>query len=164
MGAKDRIRIRELDAAAIDEALAWRMEVLDTVFAADEPWPHEELREANAAFLEEHLGSDLVYGIASIDGEDIGSGALCIQPELPSPDNPRGLAAYVMNIYTRKSHRGIGVGHAMVTWLISKAEELGIEKIYLETTDEGYPLYEGLGFIPMESMMKLDGSRTARGE
>lgn len=161
MSASDRsnaqVEMRQLSRADIDEALQWRMEVLGDVFAEDEPWPHSTMRETNAAFLEKHLGSDLIYGIASIDGEDVGCGAICMQSELPSPDNPSATSAYLMNIYTRAPFRGHGVGHGVVSWLVAKARELGAGKIYLEATDAGHPVYESLGFHTMEGMMKLAG-------
>lgn len=157
----ESVEMRELGKRDLDEALDWRMEVLGDVFAEDEPWPHESVREANEAFLERHLSDGLVYGIASIDGEEVGCGAFCIQSELPSPDNPSATSAYLMNIYTREAFRGQGVGHAIVAWLVAKARERGAGKIYLEATEAGCPVYEGLGFRAMDGMMKLAASDEA---
>lgn len=151
------IEMRQLGRADLEEALAWRMEVLQDVFAEEEPWPHMAMREANAAFFERHLGDGLIYGIASMNGEDVGCGAICIQPELPSPDNPSATSAYLMNIYTREPFRGQGVGHSIVAWLVARARECGAGKIYLEATEAGSPVYEGLGFRAMDGMMKLEG-------
>lgn len=150
------IGIRLLSGGDIEEALSWRMEVLENVFAADGDWPRDALHEANEEYLNRHLGDDLIYGIAEMDGLDVGCGALCLQNELPSPDNPSGKSAYLMNIYTRKPARGHNVGHSIVTWLIERAKEAGADKIYLEATDAGLPLYECLGFRLMNGMMKLE--------
>lgn len=151
------IEVRQLGPTDLEEALAWRMEVLEDVFAEDEPWPHQAMREANAAFLEGHLGDSLIYGIASMDGVDVGCGALCMQEELPSPDNPSARCAYLMNIYTREPFRGHGIGHKVVAWLVARARERGADKIYLEATEAGCPVYERLGFRMMDGMMKLQG-------
>lgn len=159
--SKSKISFRQLESTQLDEALAWRMEVLSDVFAVDEPWSHADMRETNSAFLEKRLGEDLVYVIASVDGEEAGCGAICIQPELPSPDNPSGSSAYLMNIYTRPTFRGKGIGHAVVAWLVDNARERGAGKIYLETTEAGFPVYEGLGFRAMDGMMKLEGHHEA---
>lgn len=148
--------IRQLDADDVEEALTWRMEVLEDVFAQDGPWLRDEMRAENEKYLQRRLGSELVYCIAAIDGEDVGCGAFCLQDELPSPDNPSAKSAYLMNIYTRASARGRGIGHAVVSWLIEQAKESGAGKIYLEATAVGCPLYESLGFAPMDGMMKLD--------
>lgn len=147
--------LRELTRLDLSEALAWRREVLNCVFADDGPWDHESIAHKNEAFLEHHLGKDLVFCIASLDGEDVGCGALCLQPELPSPDNPSGLDAYLMNVYARDGFRGRGVGHSIVTRLVEKARALGAGKVYLEATEDGRPVYESLGFCPMEGVMKM---------
>ena len=75
--------------------------------------------------------------------------------EMPSPDNPCGKCAYLMNIYTRPQFRRKGVGEAVVRWLAGQALQLGISKIYLESSEAGLGLYKRLGFVPMQNMMKL---------
>lgn len=153
--SETRIALRELDRSCIDELLAWRMEVLDTVFADDGPWDRDALREENRRYYEQSVGIDHVAVVASVDGEDAGCGALCLQKEMPSPDNPSGLCAYLMNVYTRPAFRHQGVGAAVVAWLVDQAQALGAGKIYLEATAAGAPLYADAGFRPMEGMMKL---------
>lgn len=158
--SETRIALRELDRSRIDELLAWRMEVLDAVFADDGPWDRDALREENLRYYERSVGIDHVAVVASVDGEDAGCGALCLQKEMPSPDNPSGRCAYLMNVYTRPAFRHRGVGAAVVSWLVAWARERGVGKVYLEATEAGAPLYRQLGFRPMEGMMKL-GARPA---
>ena len=154
--ATDDVVLRWLESEDFEEALDWRMEVLGVVFEEAEPWNHAALRKANGRFIGKHLGSDLVHCIASYAGEDAGCGAICFQDELPSPDNREGWNAYLMNIYTRPAFRGHGIGRAVVAELIARARERGAGKIYLETTAMGAALYEGLGFVYMEGMMRLE--------
>lgn len=149
------VEVRELEHADLEEALAWRMEVLDCVFAEDEPWDEEAQREVNRRYYEHALGRTHCAFIASVNGEDAGCGALCLQEEMPSPDNPSGRNAYLMNVYTRPAFRGHGVGEAVVSRLIAAARKAGAGKIYLEATAMGEPLYTSLGFVPIEGMMKL---------
>lgn len=149
------VAVRELAPADLEEALAWRMEVLGCVFAEDEPWDAEAQRTANQRYYEHTLGRTHRAFIASVNGEDAGCGALCLQEEMPSPDNPSGKNAYLMNVYTRPAFRSHGVGEAVVSRLIVAAREVGAGKIYLEATAMGEPLYASLGFVPIEGMMKL---------
>lgn len=153
---RSQVSLRALGAEDIEEALAWRMEVLSDVFAEDAPWDFEALREENRRFLERHLGTELVCCIASVDGIDAGCGAFCLQEELPSPDNPSARCAYLMNIYTRKRFRGHGVGRHVVAWLMEAAHDLGCGKVYLEATEAGRPLYASMGFKTLDGMMKLE--------
>ena len=64
-----------------------------------------------------------------------------------------------MNIYVRASYRGNGTGREIVAWLIRRAKERGITKIYLETTAAGRRLYQGLGFADMADYMILKGGK-----
>ena len=75
---------------------------------------------------------------------------------MPSPDNPSGGCAYLMNIYTRPELRGHGAGRGIVEWLIAQARQRGITKIFLETSVSGRPLYEEMGFSTMNGYMQLD--------
>ena len=152
---RKRLSVRELGPNDLDELISWRMEVLDTVFAEDKPWDAEALREANLGYYREHIGKDHFACIISVDGKDAGCGAICIQDEMPSPDNPTGKNAYLMNIYTREEFRHKGVGEAVVAWLIDRARAEGADKIYLESTDMAKSLYSKIGFAPMHGMMKL---------
>lgn len=149
------VNVRLIDRDNLDYLLRWRMESMDTVFEDQRPYDDRALRAANQDFYEKNLGTSHFACIASLDGHDVGCGALCLQEELPSPDNPSGRSAYVMNIYTRPSARGNGVASAMVRSLIGIARSHGADKIYLEATEDGEPLYDGLGFEAMEGMMKL---------
>ena len=76
--------------------------------------------------------------------------------EMPSPDNPSGRCAYLMNIYTREQYRGRGVGAATVRYLIGQARQRRITKIYLESSEDGLALYRSLGFVPMKDYLHLE--------
>lgn len=134
----DGIRIREVGSTDIEHLLDLRMEVLAAVFA-DDSWDAGQLRAENRIYYESHLGMDHVACIATIEGIEAGCGAICLQSEMPSPDNPSGKCAYLMNVYTRPAFRHRGVGKAAVTWLIGQAHERGAGKICLEATEAGHP-------------------------
>ena len=74
---------------------------------------------------------------------------------MPSPDNPNGGCAYLMNIYTRPAFRGRGVAKETCRWLIAEAQARGYRKVFLETSESGRALYASLGFTDMEDYMKL---------
>lgn len=88
---------------------------------------------------------------------ECGCGSVCFSEELPSPDNPTGLCAYLMNIYVRKPFRNNGIAHQIVGHLVGMAKERGCGKIYLETTADGKSLYVTSGFREMPDMMKYYG-------
>lgn len=144
------IELKEIKA--IPTLIRWREEVIRNVFSQE---PDARLLVANRQYYERHIpdGNHLAF-VATVDGEDAGCGAICLSEELPSPDNPSGRCAYLMNIYVRESFRNQGVAHAIVSQLIEESKRFGCDKIYLETTADGKPVYASLGFKDMPDMMK----------
>ena len=133
--------------------MEWRAEVIRTVFGCD---LRPELLEANREYYGSHIadGSHVAF-VAESDGEECGCGGVCFSEELPSPDNPTGTCAYLMNIYVREAFRNKGIAHCIVRHLVDEARKRGCGKIYLETTADGKPVYSSLGFADMPDMMKL---------
>lgn len=136
--------------------MKWRQEVLRHVFGEE---PSASLLEENRSYYSKHIENDshLAF-VASWDGEDAGCGAVCFSEELPSPDNPTGKCAYLMNIYVREAFRKHGIAHSIVSRLVEEALKRDCGKIYLETTEDGRPVYESLGFRDLPDMMKLKKS------
>jgi len=150
------IQIQEADRKDLEKLVTWRMEVLHEVFPASEYSFPEDLEAENRAYYKEALPAGRhIACFADIDGETVGCGGLCLHQEMPSPDNPTGQCAYLMNIYCRSAYRNQGVGKAIVQWLIDQAKERQITKIYLETSEDGRKLYKKLGFSDMKDMMIL---------
>lgn len=145
------IEIKQIES--LPELMSWRREVIENVFGEA---PSDLLMETNEGYYRRHLaeGSHLAF-VAYDDGEGTGCGSICLTEELPSPDNPSGKCAYLMNIYVRDKFREKGVGHSIVKRLLAEAKVRGCGKIYLETTSMGRSLYESLGFQDLPDMMKF---------
>ncbi len=150
------IRIERLGLDRLDTLLKWRMEVLRDVFSLPAEKDMTELYEENETYYRREIPSGgHIACLASIGEEEIGTGGICLHEEMPSPDNPTGKCAYLMNIYVRDAWRGHGVGKRMVRTLVGLALEQGISKIYLETSECGRKLYETVGFSEMPDMLQL---------
>jgi ribosomal protein S18 acetylase RimI-like enzyme len=143
--------------ADLEDLMTWREEVLREVFSIPESEPMDELLAANRAYYRAALadGSHIAC-FARIGSEIVGCGGACLQREMPSPDNPDGICAYLVNIYTRPQFRGLGVGRETVCWLIDRAKSAGAGKIYLEASENGRALYSKIGFSDMDGYMKLE--------
>lgn len=150
------ITVRQATLQDLDILMEWRMEVLHEVFAIPKGQGLTELEAANRRYYEAMLESGgHIACFACLDQETIGCGGICIYQEMPSPDNPTGQCAYLMNIYTRPQFRGQGAGEMTVRWLTGQAAQRGITKIYLETSEAGRGLYQKIGFAPMMGYLKL---------
>ena len=145
----------------IPEAMRWRKEVIEAVFGVT---PSASLLEANLAYYKSHVPDGRHVAVkASLDGVDVGCGAVCFQDELPSPDNPDGKCGYIMNIYVKPQFRKRGIAHHIVVHLVDLCKRRGCCKIYLETTDVAASLYRSLGFVPLDSMMHIPIDATRQG-
>ena len=81
----------------IPALIRWREEVIGHVFGQK---PDKRLIMANRQYYEEHIADGThIALVAEYDGVECGCGAVCFTDELPSPDNPSGKCAYLMNIY-----------------------------------------------------------------
>lgn len=143
----------------------WRREVVGEVFGITPDTDTAELMAANERFYRKHIadGSHIAL-VASVDGNEAGCGAVCIQEELPSPDNPTGICAYLMNIYVRPPFRKQGVATAIVKRLAAIASARKAGKIYLETTVMARKMYASAGFSEMDGMMILTRKPAAASE
>jgi len=151
-----QIVVNRADVDELDELMAWRMEVLREVFFDSSANAVEQLEKANRQYYSSALRDGThIACFARKDDEIVGCGGVCLHTEMPSPDNASGRCAYLMNIYTRPRNRGRGVGGAVVDWLVGEARSRGAEKIYLEATAAGRPLYESAGFTDMRGYMQL---------
>ncbi|MDE5870296.1 MAG: GNAT family N-acetyltransferase [Muribaculaceae bacterium] len=136
----------------IQTLIDWRAEVIRNVFGEDADLT---LLEANRQYYLRHIPDEThIAFVASYRGNECGCGAICLSEELPSPDNPSGRCAYLMNIYVREAFRNHGIAHKIVSRLVAEAKERECGKIYLETTADGKPVYSSLGFRDMADMMK----------
>ena len=141
----------------MEKLMKWRMEVLHHVFSLPDDLDTTQLEAENCRYYRQQIArGGHIACFAQIDGVTVGCGGVCLYEEMPSPDNANGKCAYLMNIYCRESYRHQGVGHALVRWLVKQVQDSGVQKIYLETTDSGRPLYRSLGFKDMEGMMHLE--------
>ncbi len=144
--------VKLIEVIDIDELMRWREEVIEHVFGGK---ADDDLLRANSQYYERHIADQTHRAfVAKCDGRECGCGAVCFSDELPSPDNPSGKCAYLMNIYVRKLYRNKGIAHGIVSHLIEVAKRRGCGKIYLETTEDGKPVYNSLGFRNMPDMMK----------
>ncbi|MGI6204383.1 MAG: GNAT family N-acetyltransferase [Anaerovoracaceae bacterium] len=141
----------------IDLLMQWRLTVLRDVFELPEDEDMTDLARENRDYYEREIpAGGHVALFAKAQGRIVGCGAICLYREMPSPDNPDGQCAYIMNVYTVPDWRGRGVGTAVVAGLLRETKSRGIKKVYLETSIQGQPLYEKFGFREMEHYLMLE--------
>lgn len=68
---------------------------------------------------------------------------------------PSGKTAYIGNMYTIPAFRKRGLASCLLKLIIEEAKNLGCERILLNATDIGRPLYEKHGFDSSPTAMAL---------
>lgn len=130
-----------------------RMEFVTSI--RDIPNP-EQFRHATKQYLIEHIhdGSLIAY-IGTDEGKIVSSCILCIYTTLPIPSALNGKCGLLLNVYTREPYRRQGLAKTLLGKLIDEARGRGVSKVTLAYTDDGYPLYESLGFVKCDRDMEL---------
>lgn len=136
----------------IPTLMHWRKEVLENLSGVS---PSKTLLVLNRQYYMKHIDDGTHIAIvAEADGTDAGCGAICLSEGLPSPDNPSGKCAQLINIYVRNEFRRRGIGHTIVRWLVEKALQSGCGNIYIESTETTYLFFREAGFIESHGYMK----------
>jgi len=85
-----------------------------------------------------------------------GAGIIVRHMLLPNTTNPRGCGeAFVVHVYTEPEYRRRGFAKILLQTIIDWCRENKIERITLQSTQEGQSLYKGLGFVATKEM-RLD--------
>jgi len=99
------------------------------------------------AYIEDHLPSGAFrVWVAERGGTVVAAIGLVIHSVPPSPHNPDGREAYIMNLFTRPEVRRRGIARRLMRHVLDVVQSEGTYKVRLYATPDGRPLYESLGF------------------
>ncbi len=93
--------------------------------------------------------------ILAVDEKAIGCATLSYLCVMPTYSHPTGKRAHLMNVYTNKDYRRMGIAETMVKMLINEARKRGVTEISLDATEAGKPLYKKLGFSESDECMTI---------
>ena len=80
--------------------------------------------------------------------EEIAACAFLLVVEKPmSPAFITGRTGTVLNVYTKPQYRHKGYAKGIMNKLLSDAEEKNISVVELKSTEDGYSLYQSVGFV-----------------
>ncbi len=109
-----------------------------------------------ADYLRRHIKDDSLISFIAVDnGLIVSSCILSIYETLPVPSCPSGKTGLLLNVYTLEAYKRQKLAYKLLLMLIEEAKRIGVEKIQLTNTEEGYPLYKKLGFTELAHQMCL---------
>lgn len=133
--------------AALDALVSIRLAYL--AMDAGKPLPpdvEQRVRTALPAYFIAHVGRDLFPFVAQ-DGDAFVASAFLQVIEKPSnPHFLKGRIGEVLNVCTLEPYRHKGLASAVMQALLAKAKALDLDYVYLDSTPQGKPLYQSLGF------------------
>ena len=105
------------------------------------------MRETLPDYYSRHLNEDLYVYIARMDDGEIVACALLLIVEKPaSPADITGKTGTVLNVYTKPEYRHKGYAKKLMKMMLEDAAKEHLSVVELKSTDEGYRLYQSLGF------------------
>ena len=134
--------------ADLPEIVALRLAFLEEDSGGLAPAERQSLSNVLPAYFRRHLGRDLtVYG-AWEDGTMV-STAYLLAEELPAnPRYPTGRRGSILNVYTVPAHRRRGLAAHLVNMAVDGGRALGLDRLELQATAQGAPVYRAAGFTP----------------
>jgi GNAT superfamily N-acetyltransferase len=141
------VRLEQAAAVDIPELIELRLAYLTDDFGALSDAERESLPQEIRPYLEWHMGRDLrVFVARTSEGAIACCAWLLMVDKPPSPRFPRGKTGVLFNVYTRRACRRRGLARCVMRTLLDDARSLGLDVVELHATDDGYPLYQSLGF------------------
>lgn len=142
--------------ADIDILTKTRIEVLRVVYELSNDADMFLIEKESYEYYLESLKEGSHIGYLVFDGDKfVGTGGVSFYKVMPTYDNPTGLKAYVMNMYTKPEYRRKGIALKTLDLVVQDAKSRGSTFISLEASEMGKLLYSKYGFVKMEDEMIL---------
>ncbi|WP_453989791.1 GNAT family N-acetyltransferase [Bacillus nitroreducens] len=147
--------IRKASLSDVEAITELRIELLTAVGDVNEK-NRPQVFKANQHYFKDKLSNGgFSAWVAEASGAIIAISGLVFFERPPHGENISGLEAYIMNMYTKSEYRGYGIARSLLEQCISDCKRMGVGRIWLHTSKEGYHLYRKMGFIDKDLEMEL---------
>jgi len=116
-------------------------------------------KELEAAYMDK-IAKQIPDGVCKAwvikkDDQIIASGAITVVSLVPVPSDLSHSIAYLHSMYTEITHRQNKCAQKIVGRAIQYCQDNGINRVLLNASDAGKPIYEKAGFVPLPETMSL---------
>lgn len=147
--------IRQATIADIPHLVSHREQMFrDMGIAAD----FDGMRTAFDRWLHHAIPAQTYRGWLAVAGNgDVAAGSgLIVMPWPPGPMTMEPRCGFVFNVFTAPAHRKHGLARKMMDAIHEWCRAEGIERVVLNASTFGRPLYQSLGYVDSgEPMMRL---------
>ncbi|MBR4169636.1 MAG: GNAT family N-acetyltransferase [Lachnospiraceae bacterium] len=150
---KDRLMSIVFDEATkedINELIRMRIAYMMDDFGAVSDHERAGMEAQLPDYFERKLGTELIAFVAR-DADRIVSVAYLHIIEMPANTKLlNGLYGEVLSVYTEPAYRGKGLCTRLLENLVEYGRKIGLGRVDLSATDDGYPIYAKVGFKDKE--------------
>lgn len=116
----------------------------------------EEIEAAYCEKIEKQIpeGTCIAWVVKN-DNQIIASGAITIVSLVPVPSDINHNIAYLHSMYTEKGYRNQKYAQKIVDRAIHYCQKIGINRVVLNASDAGKPIYEKSGFVSSPETMRM---------
>jgi pyroglutamyl-peptidase len=151
-----QVVIRRATVEDIEVLVEMRLALQREIGALYADAPAEGAAEANRKYLQWAVpAGEFLAWVAEADGKLVACSGLVFYSRMPGMHGLASHEAYVMNMYTHPAYRRLGIASELLNHMIQFAKSRGARRVWLRATAMGRPVYEKMGFEPMESAMQL---------
>ena len=134
----------------IEDLIQLRIAYMIDDFGSVSEEEKEGMKKQLPDYFARKLGTELIAFVARDNGRIVSVAYLHI---IEMPANSillNGVYGDVLSVYTEPEYRGRGLCTTLMKNLVEYGKTLGLGRIDLKATDEGYPIYEKVGFKDVE--------------
>jgi GNAT superfamily N-acetyltransferase len=121
------------------------------------PAAFEEMAVAMESWLRHAIPAKTYQGWIAVadEGQVAAGGGLIVIPWPPGPMSMDPRCGFIFNVYTEPAHRKQGLGRRLMDAMHDWCRSEGIERVVLNASAFGKPLYEAMGYVETaEPMMR----------
>ena len=141
---------KEATKEDINELIRLRLAYMKDDFGSVTDLERKAMETQLPDYFDRKLGTELIAFVAK-DGDRVVSVAYLHIIEMPANSLLlNGLYGEVLNVYTEPEYRGKGICTKLMNNLVEYGKKVGLGRIDLSATEDGYPIYAKLGFKDKE--------------
>ena len=141
-----KVIIREARVEDIPEILRQRVGMYEAMGVGDRE-SRAEMARASGKILPRAIDNGSFRGwLAETEGRVVAGGGVFVTDWLSHPGDLVCRRATVLNVYTDPEYRRLGIARKLMEAILDWCRREGFASVFLHASQQGRPLYEGLGF------------------
>jgi ribosomal protein S18 acetylase RimI-like enzyme len=148
-------QIRRASSADVDIVRDLRIAFLaDVRGVSPSSFPADFQAETTDFLRRVQRGGLLHSWLARVESADVGVVSMLVNEVPPRPEERRTREGYILNMYVEPMWRGRGIGRILLDACLASAQELGLRRFVLHSTDDARAMYETSGFAASPDWMQ----------